>query len=54
MLLSLQESYLGKHIVTIETVDAYEDGLRKIDIARLEYDKNKIYIDEQPQHRLYL
>ncbi|CDS10790.1 hypothetical protein LRAMOSA11276 [Lichtheimia ramosa] len=54
VLLSLQESYLGKHIVTIETVDAYEDGLRKIDIARLEYDKNKIYIDEQPQHRLYL
>ncbi|KAI7882967.1 hypothetical protein K492DRAFT_205812 [Lichtheimia hyalospora FSU 10163] len=53
-LLSLQESYLGKHIVTIETVDAYVNGLKQTEITRLGYDKSKVYIDEQPQHRLYL
>ncbi|KAL1931650.1 hypothetical protein VTP01DRAFT_9793 [Rhizomucor pusillus] len=60
VLLSLQESYLGKPIITSETLDAYSEGLDAIGLTTLLYDSEKLQAlwkqqrAEISQHRLYL
>ncbi|KAI9307203.1 hypothetical protein BJ944DRAFT_262268 [Cunninghamella echinulata] len=58
-LFSLQEAYLGKHIITDETYTAYTQGLEKLGI-KLSVDKDKLdlvlkkgQVDEH-HHRLYV
>ncbi|KAI9310658.1 hypothetical protein BX666DRAFT_2005881 [Dichotomocladium elegans] len=51
---SLQESYLGKPLVSSETLDAYCDGLNKIGLGHLRYDKSRMRVEAQPNNRLYL
>ncbi|CAO3638840.1 unnamed protein product [Cunninghamella blakesleeana] len=58
-LFSLQEAYLGKHIITDDTYTAYAQGLEKLGI-KLDVDKNKLdsvlkkeQVDEH-HHRLYV